>query len=183
MFIIDLIFLKLLSLLHLTEGSVYLKSAQTRRTTLNPCMKASCIHWTIRIPTPVPLLAATVLPSYANLGMDLDYILPFAGNPKNGWEIDGLDDKSELAHRITYCEFLGLSRTRNQVVILSLDQLKSYLHCLPTMVFLEMMVRTPSPRSPLRRYSNDGPLKVGVNTSVWLVQSLGKSSTWFATFH
>jgi 3-oxoacyl-ACP reductase-like protein len=26
-------------------------------------------------------------------------------------------------------------------------------------------------------FSNDGPLKVGVNTSVWLVQSLGKFST------
>jgi fatty acid synthase subunit beta len=35
---------------------------------------------------------------YANLGMDLDYILPFSGIPKNGREIDGLDDRSELAH-------------------------------------------------------------------------------------
>jgi fatty acid synthase subunit alpha, fungi type len=37
---------------------------------------------------------------YATLGMDLDYILPFAAVPENGREIDGLDDKSELAHRI-----------------------------------------------------------------------------------
>lgn len=37
---------------------------------------------------------------YSTLAMDLDYILPFAGIPENGREIDGLDDKSELAHRI-----------------------------------------------------------------------------------
>lgn len=35
------------------------------------------------------------------LGMDLDYILPFAGIPENGREIGGLDDRSELAHRMT----------------------------------------------------------------------------------
>ncbi|KAI5885432.1 uncharacterized protein SCHCODRAFT_01176814 [Schizophyllum commune H4-8] len=34
---------------------------------------------------------------YANLGLDLDYILPFAGIPENGREIDSIDDKSELA--------------------------------------------------------------------------------------
>jgi len=28
--------------------------------------------------------------------MDLDYIMPFAGIPENGREIDGLDDHSEL---------------------------------------------------------------------------------------
>lgn len=37
----------------------------------------------------------------ANLGMNLDYILPFAGIPENGHVIDDLDDRSELAHRIT----------------------------------------------------------------------------------
>ena len=81
---------------------------------------------------------------------------------------------------LTYCEFWELS-TRKQVVILSLDQLKSYFHCLPTTVFSETVVcSTPSPRYRLRLFSNDGPLEVGVNTStsvtVWLVQSLGKSS-------
>ena len=34
------------------------------------------------------------------LGLDLDYILPFADVAENGREIDGVDDKSELAHRI-----------------------------------------------------------------------------------
>ena len=43
---------------------------------------------------------------YANLGMDLDCILPFAGMSENGREIDGLDDKSELAHRMMLVNLL-----------------------------------------------------------------------------
>jgi hypothetical protein len=34
---------------------------------------------------------------YMTLCLDLDYIIPFAAVPENGWEIDGLDNKSELA--------------------------------------------------------------------------------------
>ena len=45
---------------------------------------------------------------YANLGMDLDYILLFAGIPENGREIDGLDDKSELAHRMMLVNLLRI---------------------------------------------------------------------------
>lgn len=45
---------------------------------------------------------------YATLSMDLDYILPFAAVPENGREIDGLDDKSELAHRIMLVNLLRL---------------------------------------------------------------------------
>ncbi|KAJ7067175.1 fatty acid synthase [Mycena amicta] len=45
---------------------------------------------------------------YANLGMDLDYIIPFAGVPENGREIDSLDDKSELAHRIMLVNLLRI---------------------------------------------------------------------------
>ncbi|KAI6007741.1 hypothetical protein F5J12DRAFT_938715 [Pisolithus orientalis] len=37
---------------------------------------------------------------YATLGMDLNYILPFATVPENGHKIDGLDNKLELAHCI-----------------------------------------------------------------------------------
>jgi fatty acid synthase subunit alpha len=40
--------------------------------------------------------------------MDLDYILPFAGIPENGREIDGLDDKSELAHRMMLVNLLRI---------------------------------------------------------------------------
>lgn len=45
---------------------------------------------------------------YATLGLDLDYILPFAALPENGREIDGLDDKSELAHRMMLVNILRL---------------------------------------------------------------------------
>lgn len=34
------------------------------------------------------------------LGWDLDYIVPFAAIPENGRQIDSIDSKSELAHRI-----------------------------------------------------------------------------------
>ncbi|KAJ7197322.1 hypothetical protein B0H12DRAFT_1294649 [Mycena haematopus] len=45
---------------------------------------------------------------FANLGLDLDYIIPFAGVPENGREIDGLDDKSELAHHIMLVNLLRI---------------------------------------------------------------------------
>jgi fatty acid synthase subunit alpha len=45
---------------------------------------------------------------YSTLNLDLDYILPFAAIPENGHEIDGLDDKLELAHRIMLVNLLRL---------------------------------------------------------------------------
>ena len=49
------------------------------------------------------------------LGMDLDYILPFASIPENGREIDGLDDRSELAHRMMSINLLCiLGAVRNK---------------------------------------------------------------------
>ncbi|KAF1987053.1 fatty acid synthase-like protein [Aulographum hederae CBS 113979] len=42
------------------------------------------------------------------LGWDLDYIIPFAAISENGREIDGLDSKSELAHRIMLTNLLRL---------------------------------------------------------------------------
>ncbi|OBZ77097.1 hypothetical protein A0H81_03485 [Grifola frondosa] len=45
---------------------------------------------------------------YSILGLNLDYILPFTAVPENGHEIDGLDDKSELAHRIMLVNLLRL---------------------------------------------------------------------------
>ena len=53
------------------------------------------------------------------LGMDLDYILPFAALPENGREIDGLDDRSELAHRImltNLLRLLGAVKTKKQAL-------------------------------------------------------------------
>ncbi|KAK0482324.1 hypothetical protein IW261DRAFT_1678043 [Armillaria novae-zelandiae] len=48
---------------------------------------------------------------YANLGLDLDFILPFAGIPENGRETDGIDDKSELAHCIMLTNLLRIMGT------------------------------------------------------------------------
>ncbi|KAI0077780.1 fatty acid synthase [Panus rudis PR-1116 ss-1] len=45
---------------------------------------------------------------YSTLGLDLDYIIPFAAVPENGREIDGLDDHSELAHRLMLVNLLRL---------------------------------------------------------------------------
>lgn len=42
------------------------------------------------------------------LGWDLDYIIPFAAIPENGREIDSIDSKSELAHRIMLTNLLRL---------------------------------------------------------------------------
>ncbi|CAK9782775.1 thiolase-like protein [Cutaneotrichosporon oleaginosum] len=45
---------------------------------------------------------------YNTLNIDLDYIVPFAALPENGREIDNIDDKSELAHRLMLTNLLRL---------------------------------------------------------------------------
>jgi hypothetical protein len=117
---------------------------------------------------------------YANLGMDLDYILPFAGIPENGREIGGLDGKSELAHGMMLVNLLRiLGAVKNK-------KARRHFVTRPTQVIPNHgLFGNESPRYPLKLSSNYGPLKYGLNTSVWLVQLLGKSSTcitWFATF-
>lgn len=42
------------------------------------------------------------------LGWDLDYIIPFAAISENGRQIDGIDSRSELAHRIMLTNLLRL---------------------------------------------------------------------------
>ncbi|KAK5556017.1 beta subunit of fatty acid synthetase [Exophiala xenobiotica] len=42
------------------------------------------------------------------LGWDLDFIVPFAAIPENGREIDSIDSKSELAHRIMLTNLVRL---------------------------------------------------------------------------
>ncbi|PGH17519.1 fatty acid synthase subunit alpha [Helicocarpus griseus UAMH5409] len=42
------------------------------------------------------------------LGWDLDYIVPFAAISENGREIDGIDSKSELAHRLMLTNIIRL---------------------------------------------------------------------------
>ena len=52
-----------------------------------------------------------------SLGWDLDYVLPFAAIPENGREIDSIDSKSELAHRImltNLLRLLGCIKTQKQ---------------------------------------------------------------------
>ena len=63
------------------------------------------------------------------LNLDLDYVLPFATIPENGCEIDGLDDKSELAHRVMLVNLLHLLSAVKQKKAshnLSLVQLKLF---------------------------------------------------------
>ena len=43
-----------------------------------------------------------------SLGWDLDFVVPFAAIPENGREIDSIDSKSELAHRIMLTNLLRL---------------------------------------------------------------------------
>ncbi|KAK9365441.1 3-oxoacyl-reductase [Lipomyces kononenkoae] len=42
------------------------------------------------------------------LGWDLDYIIPFAAIPENGREIDNIDSRSELAHRMMLTNLLRI---------------------------------------------------------------------------
>ncbi|EPQ63903.1 Bgt-587 [Blumeria graminis f. sp. tritici] len=44
----------------------------------------------------------------SGLGWDLDFVIPFAAIPENGREIDNIDSKSELAHRIMLTNLLRL---------------------------------------------------------------------------
>ncbi|KAF2743157.1 hypothetical protein M011DRAFT_481111 [Sporormia fimetaria CBS 119925] len=56
----------------------------------------------------VEALVEYIYDSKKGLGWDLDYVVPFAAISENGREIDGLDSKSELAHRIMLTNLLRL---------------------------------------------------------------------------
>ncbi|KAF3767970.1 hypothetical protein M406DRAFT_70070 [Cryphonectria parasitica EP155] len=56
----------------------------------------------------VEALVDYIYDSKNGLGWDLDYIVPFAAIPENGRQIDGIDSKSELAHRIMLTNLLRL---------------------------------------------------------------------------
>ena len=63
----------------------------------------------------VEALINYIYDSKNGLGWDLDYIVPFAAIPENGREIDNIDSKSELAHRIMLTNLLrmiGLVKTK-----------------------------------------------------------------------
>ncbi|MCJ1383210.1 3-oxoacyl-[acyl-carrier-protein] synthase [Xylographa soralifera] len=56
----------------------------------------------------VEALVEYIYDSKKGLGWDLDYVVPFAAIPENGREIDSIDSKSELAHRIMLTNLLRL---------------------------------------------------------------------------
>ena len=56
----------------------------------------------------VEALVNYIYDSNTGLGWDLDFIIPFAAIPENGRQIDSIDSKSELAHRIMLTNLLRL---------------------------------------------------------------------------
>ncbi|KAI9703507.1 MAG: 3-oxoacyl-[acyl-carrier-protein] synthase [Bogoriella megaspora] len=56
----------------------------------------------------VEALITYIYDTKSGLGWDLDYIVPFAAIPENGREIDGIDSKSDLAHRIMLTNLLRI---------------------------------------------------------------------------
>ena len=56
----------------------------------------------------VEALVEYIYDTKKGLGWDLDYVVPFAAIPENGREIDNIDSKSELAHRIMLTNLLRL---------------------------------------------------------------------------
>ncbi|MCJ1254880.1 3-oxoacyl-[acyl-carrier-protein] synthase [Lignoscripta atroalba] len=65
----------------------------------------------------VEALVEYIFDTKKGLGWDLDYVIPFAAIPENGREIDSIDSKSELAHRImltNLLRLLGYIKTQKQ---------------------------------------------------------------------
>ncbi|KAI9805515.1 MAG: hypothetical protein M1825_000766 [Sarcosagium campestre] len=56
----------------------------------------------------VEALVEYIYDTKAGLGWDLDFVVPFAAIPENGREIDSIDSKSELAHRIMLTNLLRM---------------------------------------------------------------------------
>ena len=56
----------------------------------------------------VEALVEYIYDTKKGLGWDLDFIVPFAAIPENGREIDSIDSKSELAHRIMLTNLIRL---------------------------------------------------------------------------
>ena len=65
----------------------------------------------------VEALVSYIYDAKKGLGWDLDHIVPFAAIPEQGREIDNIDSKSELAHRImltNLLRLLGAVKSRKQ---------------------------------------------------------------------
>ncbi len=103
---------------------------------------------------------------YTTLGVDLDYIITFADVPENGREIDGPDDKSELAHRIMLVKLLrllGATKLRRRAVKSLPAQRKSSSRRHPIMTCLATMISVQNLRSPANRSSITALQIAGVN--------------------
>jgi fatty acid synthase subunit alpha len=114
---------------------------------------------------------------YTTLGLDLDYVIPFAAVPENGREIDGLDDKSELAHRIMLVNLLRLlgaikTKKASRQIVTRPTQVVLPYH--PITGCLAMTASTPNLRSPSKHSSIVGLPKAGVNIFASLAPLLGK---------
>ncbi|WAQ85294.1 hypothetical protein PtA15_5A869 [Puccinia triticina] len=95
---------------------------------------------------------------FNGLAMDLDYILPFAAIPENGREINGLDDRSELAHRVMLTNLLRL-----------MGEVKKKKHALKLVTRPTQMVLPLSPNHG--NFGNDG-LYSESNLARHIVQSM-----------
>jgi hypothetical protein len=109
---------------------------------------------------------------YSTLNLDLDYILPFAAFPENRREIDGLDDKSELARCIMLLRLLGAVKQKKAS--------RNFIIC-PTQVVLPlspnysaMAVFIANQKYHLRRTSHSGAQRVGANISALPALLLGE---------
>jgi fatty acid synthase subunit alpha len=105
---------------------------------------------------------------YSTLSMDLDYILPLAAIPENGREIDGLDDRSELAHRVMLVNLLCL------LGAVKTKKASRHFVTRPTQVILPLSPNHglfgndrlySESKSRLRRSSTVGTRRAGVNIS------------------
>ena len=93
---------------------------------------------------------------YMTLGVDLDYIIAFTDVPENDREIDGPDNKSELAHRIMLVRLLrllGATKLRRRAVKSLPAQRKSSSRRHPIMTCLATMISVQNLRSPANRSS------------------------------
>ena len=109
------------------------------------------------------------------LGWDLDFIVPFAAISENGRQIDNVDSKSELAHRImltNLVRLLGCVKAQKAERAFETRPAQVVLPLSPNHGTLAMMDCTPSPSLASRLSSTDGTLRVGPTTSPSAVLSL-----------
>ena len=70
--------------------------------------------------------------SSSGLGLNIDVVIPFAAIPEVGLEIDRIDSKSELAHRLMLVNFLRL------IGCIIQQKNEANIHCWPTQVLLPL---------------------------------------------